>query len=157
MLTNWNLQNPLLRISTAYELDYFAQVVSKMSGCKLLYPKSATKATKVNILSKYFSDKSVWFPKHPLKKHQELESLFTLCRTVIMSSYYPKTILAASVCRITHELEFHDWRMNQNIPIRTYITPIQQSFEFFAYPEKSEKRNQIEPRTFDPTHIITNL
>ena len=41
-----------------YELDYIAQVVSKMSGCKLLYLKSANKATKVN-LSKYFSDKSV--------------------------------------------------------------------------------------------------
>ena len=36
----------------AYELDYIAQVVSKMSGCKLLYPKSANKATKVNMLSK---------------------------------------------------------------------------------------------------------
>ena len=61
----------------SYELDYIAQLVSKMSGCKLLYLKSANKATKVNILSKYFGDKSVWFPKHPLKKHQELESLFT--------------------------------------------------------------------------------
>ena len=30
-------------------------------------------------------------------------------------------------------------------------------FEFFAYPKKSEKRNQIEVRTFDPTHIVTNL
>ena len=74
-----------------------------------------------------------------------------------MSKYYPKTILAASVCRITHELEFHDWKLNQNIPISTYITPIQQAFEFFAFPEKLEKRNQIELRTFDPTHIVTNL
>ena len=39
----------------------------------------------------------------------------------------------------------------------TYVHPLQTSFQFFAYPEKSEKRNQIEARTFDPTHIVTNL
>ena len=140
----------------AYELDYIAQVVSKMSGCKSLYPKSANKATNVNMLSKYFGDKSLWFPKIQVRKHNKIESLFTLSRAVIMSKYYPKTILAASVCTITHELEFYDWKLNQHIPIITYITPIQQAFEFFAFPEKLEKRNQIEPRTFDPTHIVTN-
>ena len=64
----------------AYELDYIAQVVSKMSGCKLLYPKSANKATKVNMLSKYFGDKSLWFPKIQVRKHNKIESLFTFSR-----------------------------------------------------------------------------
>ena len=39
----------------------------------------------------------------------------------------------------------------------TYVHPLQTSFQYFAYPEKSEKRNQIEARLFYPTHIITNL
>ena len=29
--------------------------------------------------------------------------------------------------------------------------------EFFSYPEKSACRNQLEPRTFDFTHILTNM
>ena len=56
-----------------------------------------------------------------------------------MQSYFPKTILAASVCRITHELEFHNWKKSQSIPMAAYVRPLQTSFQFFAYPEKSEK------------------
>ena len=56
-----------------------------------------------------------------------------------------------------HELEFHNWKKSQSIPMATYVHPLQTSFQFFAYPEKSEKQNQIEAQTFDPTHIVTNL
>ena len=47
----------------AYEMDYIAQAISEQSNCKLLFPKSCNKSTKVNILSKYFGDKTVWYPK----------------------------------------------------------------------------------------------
>ena len=47
----------------AYELDEIAKVLSQLSSCKLMFPKSSSKHTKVNIISKYFGDKSVWYPK----------------------------------------------------------------------------------------------
>ena len=141
----------------AYEMDYIAQTVSEQSNCKLLFLKSCNKSSKVNILSKYFGDKTVWYPKSSKIDHKEVESLCKIAKKVILSSFYPKTILAACVSRVTHEYEFHEWKSNQSIPISTFVTPLNRYFEFFAYPKKSEKRNQIEARTFDPTHIVTNL
>ena len=59
----------------AYELDEIAKVFSQLSGCKLLCSKSSSKHTKVNVISKYFGDKSVWYPKKKLLKHKEPLSL----------------------------------------------------------------------------------
>ena len=74
-----------------------------------------------------------------------------------MSTYYPKTILASSFCHIQHELHFHDWKMSHKIPIATHIGPLNRHFQFFAYPEYDIKRNEVEAKTFDPTHILTNF
>ena len=38
-----------------------------------------------------------------------------------------------------------------------YIPPLERHFQFFAYPEFDESRNQIKAKTFDPTHILTNF
>ena len=38
-----------------------------------------------------------------------------------------------------------------------YIEPIERHFQFFAYPEFYNKREFVEKRTFDPTHILTNM
>ena len=149
-------QSIVKRIFT-YEMDYIAQAVSEQSDCKPLFPKSCNKSTKVNILSKYFGDKTVWYPKSSKCDHKEVESLCKIAKKVIFSSYYPKTILADCVSRVTHEYEFHEWKCNQSIPISMFVTSLNRYFKLFAYPEKLEKRNQIEARTFDPTHIVTNL
>ena len=47
--------------------------------------------------------------------------------------------------------------MSQKVPIAMYIPPLERHFQFFAYPEFDESRNQIEVKTFDPSHILTNF
>ena len=111
-----------------YELDEIAKVVSQLCGCKLLFSKSSRKHTKVNVISKYFGDSSVWYPNKKISKHKEPLSLQNISAHVILQSYYPKTILAASVCRITHELEFHNWKKSQSIPMATYVQLLKTSF-----------------------------
>ena len=39
----------------------------------------------------------------------------------------------------------------------TYVNTVDTTFGFFTYPEKFERTNQIEARTFDQTHKVSNL
>ena len=139
------------------EMDIIAEVLCKHTNTKLLFNKSSNKSTKVNTLAKYFGDKSVWYPKVSSRSSIKMKKLKVLCTECINSNYYPKTILAACICRIEHDLEFHMWKNSQQIPMGVYIDRIERHFQFFAFPEYSEERHQTERRTFDPTHILTNM
>ena len=55
-----------------------------------------------------------------------------------------------------------DWEMNSKIQMSVKIPrkiaglpDIQ--FQLFCYPEFSEERNQLEPRTLDFSHVLTNI
>ena len=80
-----------------------------------------------------------------------MKTLKVLSTECINSNYYPKTILAACICRIEHNLEFHAWKNSQKIPVGVYIDPIERHFQFFAFPEYSAERELNERHTFDPT------
>ena len=86
-----------------------------------------------------------------------MKSLKVFTTECINSNYYCKTILAACICRMEHDLEFHTWKNSQKVPMGVYIDPIEKHFQFFAYPEYSEDRDHVEKQPFDPTHILTNM
>ena len=89
------------------EMDIIAEVLSKHTNTKLLFNKSSNKFTKVNKLAKYFGDKSVWYPKLSSHYSSKMKTLKVLSTESINFNYYPKTILAACICRIEHGMEFH--------------------------------------------------
>ena len=74
----------------SYEMDDIAKAVANQSNCKLLFSKSCNKTTNVNILSKYFQDKTVWYPKSSKVNHKEGKSLCKLAKNIILASYYQK-------------------------------------------------------------------
>ena len=86
-----------------------------------------------------------------------MKLLKELCSDCINSTCYPKTILACCICRIEHDLQFQDWKRSHKIPVGIYIEPIERHVQFFAYPEFNNQRELVERRTFDPTHILTNM
>ena len=108
-------------------------------------------------MAKYFGDKSVWYPRTGIQNQHNVKCLQDLCSDCINSTYYPETILVCCICRIEHDLQFHDWKRSHQIPMGIYIEPIERHFQFFAYPEINNKRELVERRTFDPTHILTNM
>ena len=97
------------------EMDVIAEVLCKHSNTKLLFNKSSNKFMKVNTLAKYFGDKSVWYPKLSSRSASKMKTLKVLSTECINSNYYPKTILAACICRMEHDLEFHTWKMHKKI------------------------------------------
>ena len=140
-----------------YELDLIADVLQEHSNKRRLFKKGANKQTKVNLISKYFGDKSVWYKQIRNKKRKEVPTLAKIAEEYMLQAVYPKPLLAACSARIHHHYEFRNWRMNSIASYSTYLDPIEQTIENFWTPEYSQHRQQIEPRTFDPTHILTNL
>ena len=140
-----------------YELDMIAEVLHTITHKRRLFKKSANKQTKVNLISKFFGDKSIWYKEIKTKHRKEVPTLSTLASEYMLQSVYPKPLLAACASRLHHEEEFREWRMSSLAGYSTYLDPLNCAVENFWTPEFSQKRNQIEARTFDPTHILTNL
>ena len=64
------------------------------------------------------------------------------------------------MCMLPNKL--HEWESSSDVQIEIPITNKDdegKNFQHisFSKPNKSEKRNQVECRTMDPTHILTNL
>ena len=62
---------------------------------------------------------------------------------------------------IQHQMN-KDWYTNATCPLKILIphehnASLVMQMEFFSYPEMSASRNQLEPRTFDFTHILMNM
>ena len=68
-----------------------------------------------------------------------------ICRKQILSNDYAIQALQISYARVT-----------ATIPQRLAGKPDEQ-FELFCYPEFNAVRNQVEPRTLDYSHILTNM
>lgn len=139
------------------EMDVIAQVLAKKTKTELIFKKNTDKATKVNLLSKYFGDKSKWTTCRKKKKTNVMYTLKFLAMEQIKMPTYPKSLLAVPAAKIRHEMEFHLWKLSHGTPLYAQI-PNVAHFEYFCYPEKSACRNDdIECRTFDATHILTNF
>ena len=80
-----------------------------------------------------------------------------IAHKIVSSGEVPKCIIACTVVRIQHSPQYNNWKKSASIPLDIYINHRNENFELFSFPEYSEKRKQLEPRTLDPTHILTNL
>ena len=95
------------------------------------------------------------------KKLFNPESLVTLCVNSMKNNSFPIEFIQiplASLWQIEHR---HEWFRRATVPLKCYVpTPMQgkiKTIDFFSYPEFCHARNQLEFRTFDFTHVLTNL
>ena len=95
------------------------------------------------------------------KKIFNPESLVTLCVNSMKNNSFPKELIQiplASLWQIEHR---HEWFGRATVPLKCYVpTSTQgkiQTIDFFSYPEFCHTRNQLEFRTFDFMHVLTNL
>ena len=109
----------------------------------------------MNVLSGKFGDESIIMLQST--KLKSCKSLKDIAFKVVSSGSVPKGVLACSVANIKYSLQLTKWEESSSIPLKMDIQHRNESFTFFSFPEYSTKCNQIEPRTLDPTHILTNL
>ena len=119
------------------------------------------KAEIVNSIVKAFSGVNTVEVECRKRKVFNPESLITYCVNYIKSNEFPKEHIQIPIASLWQIQNKNNWYNNTTIPMHCYMpsdgkTKVE-TIEFFSYPEYSIKRNQLEFRTFDFTHILTNL
>lgn len=134
-----------------YELDIVAdEVANRFPKKQRLFKKSANKATKINIVSRYFGDSTLF--SREINSHRtrmkSAPTLLKLAEKFMSRAMYQKAMLSASHARVQHHLHFEDWKLEQTMGLGVFIPQVDRFFEYTYYPEYSEKRDQIEPREY---------
>ena len=74
-----------------------------------------------------------------------------------MKPSYPKDVIAAAAAQIHYIKTIDYWESKFTVPLEEYIVICGEIYDSYCYPECSEKRDQIECRLLDPTHLLTNM
>ena len=108
-----------------------------------------------NFVQEISKPRCVHMKKYPdtLKQH---------CLKLLLERSYPLLPLQVSYVKVTNWVKMMDWAMKSKIQMSVKIPrkiaglpDIQ--FQLFCYPEFSAERKQLEPRTLDFSHILTNI
>ena len=135
------------------ELDLLNTIIKKHTG-RILFKANDNKTIKVDKISKVIGDKTI--VDIVKQKQTEIKTLKDISYEIINSGSVPKAVLATSVACIKCYLQINEWIEKSTLPMEIQIQHFNETFQLFCHPECSEKHQQIEPRTVDPTHMLTN-
>ena len=144
------------KLFTVVELFAISDIYTQYTGGKLKIKKSDRKAVIVNEISKYFGDKST-ISFETRRNQRKIQSLANMAKNFIFKPDYPKAVLNAAVAKTYHIEKGKEWKDNTTIPLNYTYKDCSKVHEAYCYPERSEERNQWEPRLLDPTHLLTNM
>ena len=90
------------------------------------------------------------------------DTLRQQCLKLILDRRYPLLPLQVSYTNVTNWVRMTDWAMQSKIQLsvkipRKMVGLPDIQFQLFCYPEFSEERKQLEPRTLDLSHVLTNI
>ena len=92
----------------------------------------------------------------PKKKNLGLCPLKKLCLEEIRVNV-PLTVVQQVLQYWEYLICLPNWLCLSPVPMTIEIPRQMVDFDCFSYPEFCETRNQVEARTIDPKHILTNL
>ena len=126
---------------------------------------SFTKARNANIITRAFEGTSfvqeITKPR-PVRMKTNPDTLRQQCLKLILDRRYPLLTLQVSYASVTNWVRMNDWVIQSKIQLHVKIprkmaglSDIQ--FQLFCYQEFSEERKQLEPRTLDFSHVLTNI
>ena len=124
-----------------------------------------TKARNANIITRAFEGtnfvEEVSKPR-PVQMKKNPDSLKQQCLKLLLDRSYPLLPLQVSYVNVTNWVRMINWAMQSKIQMSVKIPrkiaglpDIQ--FQLFCYPEFSAQRKQLEPRTIDFSHVLTNI
>ena len=91
-----------------------------------------------------------------------IKILVQLSKGIILNSLYPTVCLQVSYANALHKAAKSKWMQEAKILLtvtipRKLVQKPPAEFQMFCFPEYSEKREQLEPRILDYSHILTNM
>ena len=121
--------------------------------CPLGIKLNGSKVQKANQLGFVLGHTDTILPKRAKPKMKSLQEL--ACDEIKIS--VPVDVLRVALAQFDFRIMLPYWTEKCPLPI-SYEIPIEpHSFEVFSYPEFNVRRQQLEPRIIDPSHILTNL
>ena len=143
-------EEQLMQLCTHADLNNIAKIVKKYT-CKDIFKKNATKAVKATSISKIFGATGGLVTS----RISTISSLkYLAMREVndiphaLLQIVYAKTVL----CK-----ERSSWGKWKTILVKACIPIVKDYVDLFYFSEYSEAHSQLEPRTTDYTHMLTNL
>ena len=139
--------------------------VLELYTSRAFFNATFTKARNTNIITRAFEGtnfvKEVSKPR-PVQMKTNPDSLKQQCLKLLLNRSYSLLPLQVSCANVTNWVRMIDWAMQSKIQMSVKIPrkmaglpDIQ--FQLFCYPEFSEERKQLEPRTLDFSHVLTNI
>ena len=91
-----------------------------------------------------------------------MKTLVQLSKGIILNSLYPNVCLQVSYANALHKVAKSKWMQEAKIPLtvtipRKLVQKPLLDYQIFCFSEYSEKREQLEPRILDYSHILTNM
>ena len=156
------LTDPRILVSRCWkaEIGIIGQVMEAHTG-RQFYVSSANKSTNANIICSAFEcDTLIEAPKCGRK--QKLftpKTLLLLATETISHDNYPIQRIQCSYGKLLHTLTMAEWDYKRPLGINpaVQINSDGDTIDLFSYPEHISVRNQIEHRTLDYSHILTNI
>ena len=134
---------------TRHDIDIIIKEIDKVTVRKLFFPKDNkdTRAAKIAFL---FGSGQLLY-----NTPQKVPELKQLAHDIVEK--FPLPVLQSVYAGVLHAKHKRIWKRNCSINMTAYIPVLDEHFPLFYYPEMSKIRKQIEFRTLDYTHQLTNL
>ena len=134
---------------TRHDIDIIIKEIDKVTVRKLFSPKDNkdTRAAKIAFL---FGSGQLLY-----NTPQKVPELKQLAHDIVEK--FPLPVLQSVYTGVLHAKHKRIWKKNCTINMTAYIPVLDEHFPLFYYPEMSKIRKQIEFRTLDYTHQLTNL
>ena len=145
------------------EITQIGKVLESYTG-RGFYSTQLSKSRKVNIICNAFEGSNFIQENKRIRQANIncIKTLVQLSKGIILNSLYPTVCLQVSYANALHKVTKSKWMQQAEIPLTVTIPrklaqkpPV--DFEIFCFPEYSEKREQLEPRTLDYSHILMNM
>ena len=122
---------------------------------RIWHTNDMLKAEKVNVIVKAFGGTHFTEVKQCSKKIHNPDLLILCCMNVIKGNDFPVEHIQIPLASLLQIELRSKWCENATVPLTCHVPG--GDINFFLYPEFNILHGQVEFRTFDFTHILTNL
>ena len=78
-----------------------------------------------------------------------------MCESIVLD--FDLLILQCVYVKCCHVKNLMLWQKRATVKMSSYVPILGADYPLFSFPEFSSERNQLEPRTMDYTHMLTNI